>query len=180
MNRDAFSLLEVIIATAVLAASAMVLSSLISLGSKYGNRAEERTLAVSQAESLLDEFLAKLSVENPPFEESTGELLSSRLPGKQLKTFRLTSTPFSFGSADPNRTGEIASKVGGGLLRVKVEIFEASGANLSGEAKPIVELTRLIRQPQQATEATSTGTPAAAGTTPYGTETPPFTQGILP
>ena len=58
--REAFSLLEVIIATAILAGSAMVLFSLISLGTKYGNRAEEKTIAVSQAQSVLDEFIARM------------------------------------------------------------------------------------------------------------------------
>lgn len=169
MTRTAFSLLEVIIATAVLAASAMVLSSLISLGSKYGNRAEERTLAISQAESLLDEFLAKLSVGSPA-EESTGELPGSRLPGKLPKTFRITATPFSIGDSDSNRVGEISNQMGSGLLRVTVELFETSGANLSGEAQPLVQLTRLIRQPQQATDPTLPPIPPAAGTTSYKSE----------
>ena len=70
MTRRGFSLLEIIIATAVLAASAMVLISLIGLGTKYGNRAEERTIALSQAESLIDEFLAQLGQTEKQDEQS--------------------------------------------------------------------------------------------------------------
>ena len=179
MTRTAFSLLEVIIATAVLAASAMVLSSLISLGSKYGNRAEERTLAISQAESLLDEFLAKLSVGSPA-EESTGDLPNSRLPGIQPKTYRITSTPYQFGNANFNRAGVTANPLVGGLFRVTVEVFETSGSTLSGEVQPLVELTRLIRQPQQASTAASTETQGVASSNAFGTDTNPFRQGAVP
>ena len=84
MTRNAFSLLEIIIATAVLAASAMVLSSLIGLGSQYGNRAEERTIALAQAESLMDEFLAELGSESNQTAENTGEL-----PGPPQRGFRI-------------------------------------------------------------------------------------------
>jgi prepilin-type N-terminal cleavage/methylation domain-containing protein len=41
-SRRGFSLLEVMIATAILAASAMVLLSLISLGTRFGSKAETR------------------------------------------------------------------------------------------------------------------------------------------
>ena len=94
MTRSAFSLLEIIIATAVLAASAMVLSSLIGLGSRYGNRAEERTLALSQAESLIDEFLAQLDSETDQAKESTGEL-----PGPPPRGFRIRAMPFELSKA---------------------------------------------------------------------------------
>ncbi|MFN7626093.1 MAG: prepilin-type N-terminal cleavage/methylation domain-containing protein, partial [Pirellula sp.] len=50
-SRGAFSLLEVMIATAILAGSAMVLLSLIGLGARYGNRAEVRIAALVQAQS---------------------------------------------------------------------------------------------------------------------------------
>jgi len=152
MTRKAFSLLEIIIATAVLAASAMVLSSLIGLGSKYGNRAEERTRAVSQAESLLDEFLANLSNEDEQLEESTGEL-----PGPPSRGFRISTIPFPIGLANSNRLGESPNEPGSGLLQVTVEIFETSGSSLSGTAQPLVELSRLIRQPQSTFNPVSNG-----------------------
>lgn len=162
MKRSAFSLLEVMIATAVLAASAMVLSSLIGLGSKYGNRAEERTVALSQAESLLDEFLAGLGRGDNRLEEITGEL-----PGPPPRGFRISATPFEIGNVNASQvatgsqgaknTGAGAETRKGGLLRVTVEVFESTAANVSGEAQPLVELSRLIRQPQAASEALSNG-----------------------
>lgn len=143
MTRSAFSLLEIIIATAVLAASAMVLSSLIGLGSKYGNRAEERTIAVSQAESLMDEFLAQLGNEENQLEESTGEL-----PGPPPSSFRISATPFEVGNQNPTSSGESLNDRSGGLLRVTVAVFEVGGSNVTAEAKPLVELSRLIRNPK--------------------------------
>ena len=73
-RRAGFSLLEVMLATAILAASALVLSSLLGLGAKFGSRAEERTEALAQAQSLLDEFLAMPAGAGEPLEEITGEL----------------------------------------------------------------------------------------------------------
>lgn len=146
MMRSAFSLLEIIIATAVLAASAMVLSSLIGLGSRYGNRAEERTIALSQAESLMDEFIAQLDSETDQTEENTGEL-----PGPPPRGFRINATPFELRSATSTRgSRDSLSARNGDLLMVRVEVFETAGTNNSGEAKPLVELSRLIRKPQSA------------------------------
>ena len=137
-------------------------------------------MAISQAESLLDEFLAKRTVGNSPTEESTGELPRSRLPGIQPKTYRITSTPYQFGNANSNRTGETANPSAGSLLRVTVEVFETSGSTLSGEAQPLVELTRLIRQPQPALTAAATETRGVASSNAFGTDTNPFSQGALP
>lgn len=155
MRRGAFSLLEIIIATAVLAASAMVLSSLIGLGSKYGNRAEERTMAVSQAESLLDEYIAQLNNSNDRIEESTGELA-----GPPPRGFRISATPFEVGDANSSGVGESLNEPDGGLLRVTVAVFETSGSSASGEAKPLVEFSRLIRQPRKSQDSMSKGKPA--------------------
>ena len=146
MNRAAFSLLEIIIATAVLAASAMVLSSLIGLGSKYGNRAEERTIATSQAESLMDECLAQLANANDPMAERTGEL-----PGPPRRGFRISTTPFAQGTFAQGTGASASDSPGEGknrsssLLRITVEVFETGGANLNGDTRPLVRLSRLTR-----------------------------------
>ena len=160
MKRNAFSLLEVIIATAVLAASAMVLSSLIGLGSKFGNRAEERTIALSQAESLLDEYLAGLGGGDNRLEEVTGEL-----PGPPPRGFRISAVPLDLGNtnqASAAQGGSEANTNRAGLLRVTVVLFEAtgasvSGANATGEGKALIELSRLIRQPKLAVDPLSSG-----------------------
>lgn len=141
MMRPGLSLLEIIIATAVLAASAMVLVSLIGLGAKYGNRAEERTVVLSQAESLLDEYLAHLgTVENQ--DAQTGVLM-----GPPPRSFRISASPFDLGnSATSSATGQGAENRAG-LIRVTVEMLESNEQGLSGESKPLVVLSRLVRRP---------------------------------
>lgn len=56
--RRAFSLLEVIIATAILAASAVMLMSMFSTGDRHAVRADERTMAQMLCQSKLDELIA--------------------------------------------------------------------------------------------------------------------------
>lgn len=58
-GRRAFSLLEVIIATGILAASALMLMSLFSTGDRHTKRADERTMAQMLCQSKLDELLAE-------------------------------------------------------------------------------------------------------------------------
>lgn len=124
--RDGFSLLEIIIATAILAASSMVLISLLGLGTKYGNRAEERSLVAVQAQSLLDEFLVSSSSQSI---ERSGEAEQERtgiLPGLPSHGYRLTTAPFS-----------------DGLTLIKVEVYESPEPNT--DEAPLLELTQLIR-----------------------------------
>ncbi len=179
MKRDAFSLLEIIIATAVLAASAMVLSSLIGQGSKFGNRAEERTIALSQAESLMDEFLAGLGKGDGRLEEISGEL-----PGPPARGFRISATPFDIGlnqsslsqaspnQASPNQADNNAVVRGGGLLRVTVELFETAGVQVAGQGKSLIEISRFIRQPRPAvgllTDGMQAGAAQAVAPSPQG------------
>lgn len=154
MKRDAFSLLEVMIATAVLAASAMVLSSLIGLGSKFGNRAEERTIALAQAESLMDEFVAQLGSGGQ--EGSGGNRLNEitgELPGPPARAYRISASPFTIGSANGAQISSLQGQNQSGsnqrgLLRVTVEVFESAGMDVGSEAKSLIELSRLVRQPQ--------------------------------
>jgi len=63
MNRShgGFSLLEVIIATAILAASGMMLMSIFSMGDRHTQRADERTIAQMLCQSKLEELLADRS-----------------------------------------------------------------------------------------------------------------------
>ena len=55
--RRGFSLLEVIIATAILAASTVMLMSLFSTGDRHARRADERTIAQMLCQSKLDELI---------------------------------------------------------------------------------------------------------------------------
>ena len=65
MKRRAFSLLEVIIATAILAASSVMLMSMFSTGDRHASRADERTIAQMLCQSKLDELIADPSLVIP-------------------------------------------------------------------------------------------------------------------
>ena len=141
--RAAFSLLEVIIATAILAGSAIVLISLISLGAKYGNRAEERTIAISQAQSLLDEFIARL-----PFEDIREEI-SGVLPSTPPRSFRIEVTPYELApNVGTNRSGEASDGMQSVLYRVKVKLFESNTSLVNEGTEPLFQLSRLVRRPR--------------------------------
>jgi type II secretion system protein I len=57
-RRGGFSLLEVIIATGILATSTVLLLSLFATGERHAKRAEERVFAQMLCQSTLDELLA--------------------------------------------------------------------------------------------------------------------------
>jgi len=57
-SRSGFSLMEMVIATAVLAGSGVALFALVGQASQLARKAEERTVALQLAQSTLDEFLA--------------------------------------------------------------------------------------------------------------------------
>lgn len=95
-SRRGFSLLEVMIATAVLAASAMVLLSLISLGTRFGSKAETRIGALVQAQSILDESILRIH-SGESIESYTGVLA-----GSQPRGYRVTVEPFEL--QDPTAT----------------------------------------------------------------------------
>lgn len=60
MNRSGFSLLEVILATAILLGSVIVLSELAGIGRRQSNRAEMATVAQQNCETVLNEILLGL------------------------------------------------------------------------------------------------------------------------
>lgn len=57
-TRTGYSLLEVILATAILAGSSLMLATLISNGANLGSRAQDRCEALLVAQTLIDETLA--------------------------------------------------------------------------------------------------------------------------
>jgi prepilin-type N-terminal cleavage/methylation domain-containing protein len=144
-----FSLLEVMIATAILAASAMVLLSLISLGTRFGSKAETRIAGLVQAQSILDESILRMQA------GETMESYTAVLPGTKPKSYRVTIEPFA--TRDPTSTqalpeGSDASPVSAAsmdnrrdtsvsngntpagpmpteLVSIKVELFESQSAS---------------------------------------------------
>lgn len=116
------SLLEVIIATAILAGSGLVLFSIIGMGSKYALRAEEITYAHHFAQTVLDEWQASPSAIGT---EQTGTLEEA-----PQWSFRIESQNLD----DP------------GLATVTVEIFQSlDAAGASSSEEPIYQLTRWVR-----------------------------------
>ena len=179
-SRNAFSLLEVMIATAILAASAMVLLSLISLGTRFGSKAESRIGALIQAQSIMDESILAVQA------GSDQEAYSAVLPGGQPRSYRVviesipladpteisssttqslagqSSTPTTplksmplnapftppsgttISSADNATNPPQASE----LVSITVELFDSANTTVSSgpEAKPLVQLKRLVRR----------------------------------
>ena len=148
-KRSAFSLLEVIIATAILAGSAMVLFSLISLGTKYGNRAEVGTIAIAQAQSIMDEFIAGFQ------NQESLEEVKGVLPSDPPRSYRISITPFEFGG--DKAKGDIGSGkvMPTNLYRVTVELYESQGQQASDSADPLYQLSRLVRRGPANNESTS-------------------------
>jgi type II secretory pathway pseudopilin PulG len=141
--RRAFSLLEIIIATAILAGSAMVLFSLIGLGTKYGNRAEEQTLAISQAQSVLDEYIANLS------DEEIQEGISGVLNGVPARSYRIEILPFELaGNSGAGRNNSSSGETQRVLVKVTVTIFEGNASLAGMESEPLCQISRLVRRPR--------------------------------
>ncbi len=175
-TRSGFSLLEVMLATAILASSAMVLSSLLGLGSKFGSRAEARTEALSAAESLLAEYLVLPGEQSEREEERTG-ILNSNPP----RSFRIRMVDAAFGGIDgadsgANRliaassaspmnsltnslttgslanSGQTSQALPSRLVVVTVEVFESAEQEVSDDTRVLCQLSQLVRVP-------ATGTP---------------------
>jgi type II secretory pathway pseudopilin PulG len=134
--RSAFSLLEVMLATALLAASAMILSSLIGLGATFGNRAELRTRAVAVAQSVLDETLARLG------QAETLDNLSGEVVGNPTLYFDVSLQPMSLGS-ESSSPSDVSP-----LLRVRVDVSDSPsdvGSTDSESVKNLCSLTMIVR-----------------------------------
>jgi len=120
-SRRGFSLLEVMIATAILAASAMVLLSLISLGTRFGSKAETRIAGLVQAQSILDESILRMQA------GETIESYTAVLPGTKPKSYRVTIEPYALGES--SGTGALG---GTGLSGGTGTSSGGSGAMLGG------------------------------------------------
>lgn len=143
-----FSLLEVIIATAVLAGSAMVLVSLIGLGTRFGSKAEQRGLALNAAQTILEEHVL-LGSEDDSTSEVTGVV-----EGRWPMGYRLTVNSLSIGgrqtASDQSSSAQVL-----GLVRLTVEVYESEQAMTSGVGRPLCRISRLIRSSQLSSDQES-------------------------
>ena len=170
-TRSGFSLLEVMLATAILASSALVLSSLLGLGAKFGSRAEARTEALAQAQSLLDEFLALPSRQTEQQTELTGIINSNPARGYRIRMQEASPTSLHPGSGGNNQTANaatgpmlpIASAISHGegtstpvqpppgrLMLVTVEVFESANTEPATDQPALCHLVKLCRAPANA------------------------------
>ncbi|MBM3966160.1 MAG: hypothetical protein FJ308_14020 [Planctomycetes bacterium] len=172
-SRGAFSLLEVMIATAILAGSAMVLFSLIGLGTRYGNRSESRIAALVQAQSILDESIARISAGDTTAKYS-GELI-----GPPPRSYQISIEPVpaeedskDWNDSEPPQLAEEATLSGPtpqkttSLVRVTVKLFDGATINSAAttSSEPIISLTRWIRVQSPATnDPNGIVSPATAG-----------------
>lgn len=133
-GRSGFSLLEVMIATGVLAGSAMVLISLIGMGTKYGQLAEQRVIALATADSLLEELLATGRLD-PTSTEITGATSSLNPLGFRIRV------------AAYRPSGGNSVEAIEGLQQITVEIFASELGLGSAEPEPLCSLSRIVRLP---------------------------------
>ena len=176
-SRGAFSLLEVMIATAILAGSAMVLLSLIGLGTRYGNRSEARIAALVQAQSILDESIARITAGD------TTAKYSGELTGPPPRSYQISVEPVTaqedskdWNDSEPPQLAESApapspspsstSQRTTSLVRVTVKLFDGATNNAvaTNSSEPMISLTRWIRIQTPATnDPNGMASPASSG-----------------
>jgi hypothetical protein len=110
-----------------LAASAMVLLSLISLGTRFGSKAETRIGGLVQAQSILDESILRMQA------GETIESYTAVLPGTKPKSYRVTIEPFALGeSSGTGASGGTGLSGGTGASSGTGTSSGGSGAMLGG------------------------------------------------
>ena len=184
-SRRGFSLLEVMIATAILAASAMVLLSLISLGTRFGSKAETRIGGLVQAQSILDESILRMQA-GESIESYTAVLPGTNPKSTKPKSYRVTIEPYVLGetggTGTPGATGVSGGTgtsgggsetmfggfgSGGGMASARgpalTDDLQGSGASMAGVPSGSMP-TELVSIKVELFESESaSGAPTAAG-----------------
>ena len=184
-SRRGFSLLEVMIATAILAASAMVLLSLISLGTRFGSKAETRIGGLVQAQSILDESILRMQA-GESIESYTAVLPGTTPKSTKPKSYRVTIEPYALGetggTGTPGATGVSGGTgtsgggsetmfggfgSGGGMASARgpalTDDLQGSGASMAGVPSGSMP-TELVSIKVELFESESaSGAPTAAG-----------------
>lgn len=135
-SRRGFSLLEVMIATAILAASAMVLLSLISLGTRFGSKAETRIGGLVQAQSILDESILRMQA-GETIESYTAVLPGTTTKSTKPKSYRVTIEPYALGETGEAGTSGGTGTSGGGGSEAMFGGF-GSGGGMASERGPVL------------------------------------------
>ena len=185
-RRSGFSLMEMMLATAILAGSGTALFLLIGQGSDFGRRAEERATALHLAQSLLDEALTM-----PENVEGQGTFESDPRWGYRV-TRDAVDIPSASGlsssatsASAPSASAPSASTSAGvGLVRVTVEVFieEAAGVG-GGEPEDVAcRLVQIVRRPGFDPGGPDSGDPSVETGPPGDPDWPPMPPagGLLP
>ena len=173
------------IATAILAASAMVLLSLISLGTRFGSKAETRIGGLVQAQSILDESILRMQA-GESIESYTAVLPGTTPKSTKPKSYRVTIEPYALGetggTGTPGATGVSGGTgtsgggsetmfggfgSGGGMASARgpalTDDLQGSGASMAGVPSGSMP-TELVSIKVELFESESaSGAPTAAG-----------------
>lgn len=125
MRRQGFSLLEVIIATAILVAASMTLLRLLSIGQQHQVRAERRATAQSLCQTLVDQQQIGIA------------------DARQVDREIFPADPEWAYSVDQQPT-EFA-----GVVRLRVRVWENDEPDLPSNRseRPVFEIVRWMRSP---------------------------------
>ena len=150
LRRDGFSLLEIVIATAILTATALSLVSLLGLGVRFGTRAELKAIGLVRAESVMDEYLASLASNVPADGREEETELTGVLPGEPKLNFVLKTEKVESGEAELRDALE-------SLCIISVRVFEGPREGSGDGIKPITEISRLVRLPKDDDKTNAVG-----------------------
>ena len=139
--RGGFSLMELILATAILAASGAALFGLIGQGSLFARRSQARAETLHLAQSALDEYLAVPDAIPPEGTFETHPEWAYRIRQEEIDLGNGVAAT----SADRVEAAVGPAAVGSKLLRVVIEVAPADAAGVSGGADPVCTLTRWVR-----------------------------------
>lgn len=166
-RRDGFSLIEMILATAILAASGSALFMLIGQASRFGIRAEEQATALQLAQSLLDETIAMPAAIETEGTFENDPRWSYRIVRESVEEASSTGTGSRIGNG-ASTGGERAGgeRAGGKLTRIVVEVVRSDEAPRpvapSGSADaPVCRLVRWVYLGEPVSEGRAGFTSAA-------------------
>lgn len=137
-TRHGFSLMEMILATAILAGSGAALFSLIANASQFARRAETRATALQLAQNLLNETAMAGTAQNNNSSQPNSTNQSDQqqpIMGEDSRwVYRLQQSPVT--------TSPVTTPATPGMIRVMVEVSLQSEPE-----RPVCRLVRWVRQP---------------------------------
>ncbi len=116
----------------------MILMSLVGTGSRFGSRSEQRALALSAAQSLLDEYLAQ------PASDDSDAQITGVVEGRLPMVYRISISPFQLETSSTDPSNSEPTNLSG-LNQITIEVFETEAQVAAGSARPLCVLQRTAR-----------------------------------